>query len=415
LPLLLNSIIFNPKMFKDKLTELLDYFDPVDTSDFDEMAFATSNASLGRNLVINSSAAPLLETSKFEIAIFSLPETLTSPQKELSKTASQQIREQLYNLKNYHLGVKVCDLGTIKKGNKTKDAFFAIKTVCSLLFSMNVNSIIIGGNQYYTPAFVKAYKEFENNINILDINSHISINVNENDINSNSYFEHIINNDLSHIYNIISLGYQSYYVSPSQINRLNSLYFEHSRLGEIRANFESCESYFRDAHLVNFDIAAIRAQDAPSQENGSPNGLFAHEACQISRYAGISDNVQLFRLTGLLPENSTQMLTAKLAAQIIWYYIEGYSNRKHEYPISSLEYCKKYEVQIDEIDFPIVFYKSEKTNRWWLQIKSDFDNKNSQNSIVVSCTEQDYQDACKNEIPERWWVNFKKIKPFSSE
>ncbi|MCF8362002.1 MAG: arginase family protein [Prolixibacteraceae bacterium] len=402
-------------MFKDKLTELLDYFDPVETSGFNEMAFVTSDSSLGKNLLVNNSANPLPVSSKFEVAIFSLPETHTIQQEGQSANAPQQIREQLYNLRNYHLGIKICDLGTIKKGNETKDTFFAVKTVCSLLFSMNVNIIIIGGNQYYTPAFIKAYKEFENNINIVDVNSSISINVNENDINSSSYFEHIINNDLSHIYNIISLGYQSYFVSPSQINRLNSLYFEHYRLGEIRTNPENCEPYFRDANLVNFDISAIRAQDAPSQQNGSPNGLFAHEACQLSRYAGISDNVQLFRLTGILPDDCPQKLSAKLAAQIIWYYLEGYSNRKHEYPKSSLDHCKKYEVQIDEIDFPIVFYKSEKTSRWWLEVKSDFENKKPQNSIVVSCTEQDYKDACKNEIPERWWVNFKKIKPFSSE
>ncbi len=399
-------------MFKDKLQELLQYFDPVETSGFDEMSYVTSEASLGKNILLNSFAAPLPENSKFEIAIFALPESSGKQNKKhTTSTGSGQIREQLYNLKNYHLGIQICDLGTIKKGNEPKDTFFAIKTVCSLLFSMNVNSVIIGGNQNYTPALIGAYKEFENNINLVDINSLININVNENDVQPNSYFEYIIDNDLSHIYNITSLGYQSYFVSPSQINRLNRLYFEHYRLGEIRKDLENCEPYLRDANLVNFDINAIRAQDAPSQAYGSPNGLFAHEACQLARYAGISDSVDLFRLTGALPDKYKQRLTAKLAAQIIWYYIEGYNNRKHEYPKSSLEYCKKYEVQIDEIDFPIVFYKSEKTGRWWLEVKSDFENKEPQNSIVVSCTVKDYEEACNNEIPERWWINFKKIKP----
>ena len=149
--------------------------------------------------------------------------------------------------------------------------------------------------------------------------------------------------------------------------------------------------------------------EAPAQIDGSPNGFYADEACRLSRYAGLSDRVQLFGLYGIDYQYDNNRQTMKLAAQIIWYYFEGYINRKHDYPKASLEDCTKYEVQIDEIDFPIVFYKSNKSNRWWIEVQVILD-KMVQDAIIISCTKEDYLNACKNEIPERWWINFKKLK-----
>jgi hypothetical protein len=91
-------------------------------------------------------------------------------------------------------------------------------------------------------------------------------------------------------------------------------------------------------------------------------------------------------------------------------FFDGYFNRKHDFPHTSLSECTKYEVQIDEIDFPIVFYRSDKSGRWWIEIETVQNQNVESERIVVSCTKDDYLNACKNEIPERWWLNFKKLK-----
>src|SRR5690606_28875003 len=120
---------------------------------------------------------------------------------------------------------------------------------------------------------------------------------------------------------------------------------------------------------------------------GSPNGFFADEICRLARYAGISDRVQAFGLFEIDALCDRDQATVKLGAQIIWYYLEGYINRKHDYPQASLEDSTKYVVQIDEIDFPIVFYNSNKTGRWWLEVEAPHGQENKQVSVIVSCDE----------------------------
>jgi formiminoglutamase len=103
--------------------------------------------------------------------------------------------------------------------------------------------------------------------------------------------------------------------------------------------------------------------------------------------------------------------TVKLIAQMIWYYLEGFVNRKHEFPQATLEDCIKYIVEIDEIEIPIVFYRSNKTQRWWMEINNLPESMGGDKvNVTVSCTETDYFKACNNEIPDRWWINFKKLR-----
>ena len=52
----------------------------------------------------------------------------------------------------------------------------------------------------------------------------------------------------------------------------------------------------------------------------------------------------------------------------------------------------------------IVFYKSIKSGRWWMEIdnKNYIDNK-TKSSTLLSCTYQDYLDACNDVLSDRWW------------
>ena len=54
---------------------------------------------------------------------------------------------------------------------------------------------------------------------------------------------------------------------------------------------------------------------------------------------------------------------------------------------------KKYNVSMS--DREILFYKSIKSGRWWMEMdnKNQLDNK-TKSSTLLSCTHQDYLDAC---------------------
>ena len=66
----------------------------------------------------------------------------------------------------------------------------------------------------------------------------------------------------------------------------------------------------------------------------------------------------------------------------------------------------KYIVTLEE---DLVFYKSNITNRWWIEI-SNIGNKNNKfkKTTLFPCSHQDYLLACNGEVPERWWKNQRK-------
>lgn len=396
-------------MVKEKLSEIFNFFDPVKLSDFGNSTFLNDEASLGNGLIINSVVNPIQIDARFEIAIVGINQYLDINQ-DRNVNTPQLIREELYRLKKFSSGLRIADMGNLRTGKNINETIFALQEVCALFFHLKINVIILGGSQLLTVGNFRALKEFENNISLVNIDSKIDLAVNNESVKECYYLNSIIEQEKAFVYNVSCLAYQSYFVDQKQLKILNESYFEHYRLGVIRDKFERVEPVLRDADLVSFDISAVRMSEAPGQIDGSPNGLYADEACRIARYAGISDKVKTFGLYGVYGQTDRGHQTTKLSAQIIWYYIDGYLNRKHDYPKASYKDYIKFEVQIDEIDFPIVFYKSEKSNRWWIEVQSVEDEEHSKNSVIVSCTEEDYMNSCKNEIPERWWINFKKLK-----
>ena len=100
---------------------------------------------------------------------------------------------------------------------------------------------------------------------------------------------------------------------------------------------------------------------------------------------------------------------AVLQAQIVWYFIEGYTHRYHEYPIKDLNNHTKYIVTFED-DEDMVFYKSEFSQRWWMQIPIDLGVKNKLNKFaLLPCRESEYQEATRGNYPDRWWKEQKKV------
>jgi formiminoglutamase len=113
---------------------------------------------------------------------------------------------------------------------------------------------------------------------------------------------------------------------------LESLNFDCVRLGLARKNIEHLEPILRDADLVSIDVSCIRMSDAPAHANASPNGFSGEELCQIARYAGISDKLTSFGIYEFNPAFDIRHQTAKLLAQTIWCFIDGYYNRRNDHP-----------------------------------------------------------------------------------
>jgi len=218
-----------------------------------------------------------------------------------------------------------------------------------------------------------------------------------------------IKNQKSKIKNFHScnIGYQSYYVSQQDLDYFSDRHFEAYRLGEAReSNLRGCEPVIRDTDLLAISMDAVKYSDAPAASNVSPNGFTGEEICQLAFFAGLSHRCRSLGIFDMVPQNDMQNITATLAAQMVWYFIEGVKKRNLTNPNDHAESFKKYVIYLDQLHHNLCFYKNMETERWWMEVPSV---SNDGEGIIISCTQEDYTKAAEQEIPDRWWKTYQRI------
>jgi hypothetical protein len=199
-------------------------------------------------------------------------------------------------------------------------------------------------------------------------------------------------------------------VDQEAIDLMDSLYFEAYRLGDVRKDLKMAEPVLRNADLLTFDISAVRFSDAPGNENASPNGFYGEEACQICWYAGLSERLSSIGFYEVNPDFDVNHQTAHLTAQMIWYFIEGFYHRRNEFPHETNDQFIRYRVQMEDFSDDLLFFKSKRSDRWWLQVvRPENIQMKYERHYIVPCTYDDYKKALSNELPDRWWQSYKKL------
>ena len=333
------------------------------------------------------------DLKKIKIAIIGVLERRSADQ-DVQIVDLSAIRMEFYGLYPGNWDVSIADLGDILPGDTEKDTFFAVQTVISSLLKQRIIPIVIGGQKNLTYPLYRSYDKLEQMVNLVVIDNKFDIG---NDQDSH-YLSKIIVDEPNNLFNYCNLGFQTYYNSQESIDLIEKLFFDAYRLGEVCHNISIAEPVFRDADLVSINLTAIKSCDSGNFINFVPNGFDGKEICALSRYAGISDKVSIL---GLFNHNNTKQ-EAVLIAQIMWYFVEGVHFRSHEYPFGSRENYIKYSVPIE--DDLLVFYKSDKTDRWWIEIPFILEKNNKlKKNTLLPCAYEDYLAACNQEIPERWW------------
>jgi arginase family enzyme len=358
---------------------------------------------LGNDIVFHSSELKPEITSDVKIAILTISEDRNAINNKGTGSDFIQIRKELYKLYKGNWNTQVIDLGTIKKGNTINDTNFAVKEVVSTLLKNNIIPIIIGGSQALTYPIYRAFDSLEEMVNIVAIDNKFDLDDIDTPLNSRNYLSKIIMDEPNNLFNFSNIGYQTFFNAQEEIDLLDKLYFESYRLGLINKDLKLSEPILRDANIVSVDLSALRKNEAPANNNTTPNGFYGEEICSILRYAGLSDKVTSLGIFEYNPLLDNQNQTAQLIAQMIWYFIEGVNFRTNEYPFQSKKDYLKYIVPIDnEI---INFYKSNKSDRWWMEITDNITKKET----LIPCSYQDYLEANKQSIPDRWWKTLRKL------
>ena len=317
-----------------------------------------------------------------------------------------EIRKCFYSLFPGNWLCKIADLGDIINGDKAEDTYRCVITIISNLLKDNIIPIIIGGSQDITYANYRAYDNIKPMINIVNVDKSFDLGDSSKPITNLSYVGKVILEKPYNLFNYTSIGFQTYFNSQEEIDLMEKLYFEYYRLGNINKNIKTVEPTLRDADLVTVDLKSVKSSELSIKQKYSPNGFDGKEICAISRYAGISNRVSSFGIYEYNPSPDDEA-TSMLIAQMIWYFIEGYCCRQKDDQFQNTDDFNKYTVLVESQE--LVFYKSLKTGRWWIETPflSFTDTKQKKYSLLA-CMQEDYEQATKGIIPERWYKACKK-------
>lgn len=365
-----------------------------------------SDLCFGNKINIHTSKNDFPDLEGAQIAVFGVQEDRNSENNFGCGEDLFLVRKKLYALFPGNWSAKIVDLGNVTKGAEVSDTYFAVSEILTALITRNIIPIIIGGGQDITYVNYRAYDALEQTVNITTVDSRFDLGSLDDQLSSQSYLSKIIMQTPNNLFNYCNVGYQTYFNSQESIQLLESLYFDAYRLGKAK-DLESIEPAFRNADIVSIDIGAVRQSEAPANNNASPNGFNGEEICAISRYAGLSDKVTSFGIYEYNSKLDVNFQTANLMAQMIWYFIEGVNARVKDYPFSGKENYQKFTVLLDNDD-PLIFYKSHKTGRWWIEINILSDNKYKRHALIP-CSYKDYIEATNQKIPEKWYKAMQKM------
>ncbi len=361
---------------------------------------------LGNSIRIHTHQDGFPALDNIKLAIFGVQEDRNSENNFGCGDHLHFIRRKLYELFPGKWNLEIADLGNVLKGDSVSDTYFAVSEIITSLVKQQIIPIIIGGGQDLTYVNYRAYDTLEQTINITAVDSRFDLGNLDDELTSQSYLSKIIMQKPNNLFNYSNVGYQTYFNAQEEIKLFDSLFFDTCRLGKAK-ELENIEPAFRNADIVSIDLGAVRQSEAPANNNASPNGFYGEEICAIARYAGISDKVSSFGIYEYNHKYDNNHQTASLVAQMIWYFIEGVNFRVKDYPFSGKENYQKFTVLMEDDD-SLVFYKSNKTGRWWMEINILSDNKYKRHALIP-CTYKDYIDATKQIIPERWYKAMQKM------
>jgi formiminoglutamase len=315
------------------------------------------------------------------------------------------ILEQLSKLFPSDFEPRILNLGLLVKGASVKDTEAAVADIAEELITNRVVPIIIADSREVTIAAYKAFEKAESVVNITAVDNTLNIQ----NGTEEGYMSTILQTQPNYLFNFSNIGYQTYLTDPKELHLTNQLFFDAYRLGEVRGNILTTEPIIRGSEIVTVSLDVVKAVDFRSNQNPQPNGLYAEEICQLMRFAALSEKSKVLLLTDI-KFDSQEEVDALLVAEMLWCFFEGFYMRKTEMPHAKSKGFLKYRVALKNDEFHLIFYKSLKTDRWWMEVPvpPEFANKYRKHHLIP-CNYDDYKVATEDDLPDRWWKAYKKM------
>jgi formiminoglutamase len=365
--------------------------------------------SLYKSVRFNTGKHPDLK--KTDIVIIGISNPINEDKEVASSlNNADTIRKKLYRLKRTGSSYRIVDLGNIRNGIDILETKLRLTQTLSHLHEEGVLPIVIGASHDFDYAQYQSYELSDKLVSILNVDALLDIDDRADAHAEQNHVHKIMLHEPNYLFNYIHLGYQSYLVSRQSVEVLEKLSFNAIRLGQLRDKPLELEPTIREADMLSFDLSAIQKHIMSAVSTPNVFGLTGEEACQLCWYAGSNEKLSSVGFYGYQADlDDKENSSAFVVATMIWYFIEGYYNRKDKHDFTD-KYYTKYLVPIDKKSpAEIVFYKSKKTEKWWLEVPLEEMKGNYHRNFIVPCSYEDYITAGKGELPERWINAFSRL------
>ncbi len=323
--------------------------------------------------------------------------------------AAEWVRGKLYGLTVMDKWAPVADLGNIIAAPTPEDTRAALDVVCQELMARDIVPIVVGGSQILTVPMYAAYARQERPINVVNVDSTLDFGGDPQEIDGRNWLNALILPEGGHLFDLTHLGHQRYRTDGDTLQLMERMHFDAVRLGRLRADMAPAEPLLRAADLVTFDLGAVRVADHPASPSVQTNGLTGEEFCQLSRYAGYSDRLSAIGFFEHDPSRDGDGRGGQLVAEAIWCFLEGVMHRIGDHPRGSTDDYLQYRVVLDDAEHEVVFYKSPRSDRWWMDIPTPGAGNRKGRLLLVPCSYEDYQTAAAGTLPDRWWRTQQKL------
>ncbi|MEQ9373886.1 MAG: formimidoylglutamase [Imperialibacter sp.] len=379
------------------------FFDPVSS----DVTKALPKSAFLKSIRIFSNKMPDLKNT--DIAIVGIKEHRGENSGEGIDQSADAIRKKLYGLSKGLGKNNIVDLGNLRNGPTAEDTVLRLKEVVQSLLEKDILPIIVGGSHDIDYGQYMAYEAFDKMISVLGVDSSFDLEDDKKASDADRRLHRILVHQPNYLFNYTHLAFQTYLVDQQALNIVEKFYFEAVRLGVLRESIDEMEPSIRQADMLSFDISALSSIYAPGGQHAQVFGLTGEEACQICWYAGNSEKLSSAGFYGYnLLKDDIRSSTAMVTATMIWYFIEGYYHRKDDRHFREKDYTK-YVVSMNNQPSTITFFKSQSSEKWWMEVPYPGGKAKYSRNSIVPCSYKDYETATKGEIPERWMTTHAKL------
>ncbi len=312
---------------------------------------------------------------------------------------ANRVRERFYQLQKGTGALRLVDLGNLRPGLSLEDTYQRLREIVAALLDANTVPVLLGGSHDLDYGQFLAYETQERPVSFAIVDARPDMaEPGPATPAETSHLRRLLVHEPNYVFSLAHLGHQQYLTPPEVLLALDKMHFDTMSVGAIRTDRRQAEPLVRQADFLSIDLAALRWTDAPGYAPANPFGLSADDATQLCWYAGHSEQLTSLGLYGYRPEHDPHGLAAATLATMLWYFVEGFYHRRPETGFGTFRFLT-YTVVLPGNPDKLVFYKSRRADKWWMEVESLGDSAVKR---VVPCSYEDYLHASQGDLPERW-------------